>query len=189
MTEWITAPRTDRPRQATAFMEARAAAAIHEGTADELIWLVGIRRFTPPAPRPAPTICWTRASGPRHRRGGKYTYHRPGQRVIYVMLDLNRRGRDVRAFVQSLENWVIDALAEFNLKGEIRGAASASGSHAPTRRPARRRDARGQDRRHRRQAAQMGQLSRHFDQCRAGPEPLRRYRPLRHLRAWRHQPC
>ena len=53
-------------------------------------------------------------------RGGQYTYHGPGQRVIYVMLDLNRRGRDVRAFVKALEDWVIDALAEFNLRGEIR---------------------------------------------------------------------
>ena len=54
------------------------------------------------------------------RRGGQYTYHGPGQRVAYVMLDLNRRGRDVRAFVASLEAWVIDTLAQFNLRGEIR---------------------------------------------------------------------
>ncbi len=53
-------------------------------------------------------------------RGGQYTYHGPGQRVVYTMLDLNRRGRDVRAFVASLEGWVIDALAEFGLRGEIR---------------------------------------------------------------------
>ena len=53
-------------------------------------------------------------------RGGQYTYHGPGQRVIYVMLDLNRRGRDVRAFVQQLETWVIDALAEFGVRGEVR---------------------------------------------------------------------
>ncbi len=54
------------------------------------------------------------------RRGGQYTYHGPGQRVVYVMLDLNRRGRDVRAFVQALEAWVIATLAEFNLRGEVR---------------------------------------------------------------------
>jgi lipoyl(octanoyl) transferase len=56
----------------------------------------------------------------RTRRGGQYTYHGPGQRVAYVMLDLNARGRDVRAYVARLEAWVIAALAEFNLKGEIR---------------------------------------------------------------------
>ena len=53
-------------------------------------------------------------------RGGQYTYHGPGQRVVYVMLDLNARGRDVRQFVCALENWVIATLAEFNIKGERR---------------------------------------------------------------------
>jgi lipoyl(octanoyl) transferase len=54
------------------------------------------------------------------RRGGQYTYHGPGQRVAYVMLDLNRRGRDIRRFVSRLESWVIATLAEFNITGEIR---------------------------------------------------------------------
>ncbi|MEM9796665.1 MAG: lipoyl(octanoyl) transferase LipB [Pseudomonadota bacterium] len=54
------------------------------------------------------------------RRGGQYTYHGPGQRVVYIMLDLNRHGRDVRAFVERLEGWVIDALAEFGVQGAIR---------------------------------------------------------------------
>ena len=53
-------------------------------------------------------------------RGGQYTYHGPGQRVVYVMLDLNRRGRDVRRFVCALEDWVIDTLAEFGIRGERR---------------------------------------------------------------------
>ncbi len=53
-------------------------------------------------------------------RGGQYTYHGPGQRVAYVMLDLNTRGRDVRQFVCHLENWVIGTLAAFNVKGERR---------------------------------------------------------------------
>ena len=53
-------------------------------------------------------------------RGGQYTYHGPGQRVAYVMLDLNKRGRDVRKFVCALENWVIATLASFNVKGERR---------------------------------------------------------------------
>lgn len=53
-------------------------------------------------------------------RGGQYTYHGPGQRIAYVMLDLNRRGKDVRAFVCSLENWVIDVLSQFGINGERR---------------------------------------------------------------------
>jgi lipoyl(octanoyl) transferase len=53
-------------------------------------------------------------------RGGQFTYHGPGQRVAYVMLDLTRRGRDVRAFVAALEAWVIGALGRFNVTGEIR---------------------------------------------------------------------
>ena len=54
------------------------------------------------------------------RRGGQYTYHGPGQRVAYAMLDLNTRGRDVRAYVEHLEAWVIATLAEFNLTAEVR---------------------------------------------------------------------
>ena len=54
------------------------------------------------------------------RRGGEYTYHGPGQRVAYCMLDLNNRGRDVRQFVSKMEEWVIAALAEFNVVGETR---------------------------------------------------------------------
>jgi lipoyl(octanoyl) transferase len=56
----------------------------------------------------------------RTGRGGQFTYHGPGQRVAYVMLDLNRRRRDVRAFVAALEAWIIGALATFNVRGELR---------------------------------------------------------------------
>jgi len=54
------------------------------------------------------------------RRGGQYTYHGPGQRVVYVMLNVGRRGRDVRRFVQQLEGWIIATLDQFNVTGEIR---------------------------------------------------------------------
>lgn len=54
------------------------------------------------------------------KRGGQYTYHGPGQRIAYTMLDLNHRGKDVRKFVQQLEDWVIQTLAEFGVKGERR---------------------------------------------------------------------
>ena len=54
------------------------------------------------------------------KRGGQYTYHGPGQRVVYVMLDLNKRGKDVKKFVENLEAWIIHTLAEFNIVGERR---------------------------------------------------------------------
>ena len=53
-------------------------------------------------------------------RGGQFTYHGPGQRVVYVMLDLNKRGRDIKAFVEKLETWIVHTLAEFNIVGQTR---------------------------------------------------------------------
>lgn len=120
MVEWIIADGLTGYDDAVAFMEARVAA-IHAGEADELIWLVE----HPPlytAGTSAKDADLLEARFPVHAtgRGGQYTYHGPGQRIAYVMLDLNKRGRDVRAFVQKLENWVIAALAEFGVTGEIR---------------------------------------------------------------------
>ncbi len=107
--------------EAVAAMEARAAS-IAEGTAGELVWLlehpplytagVSAKNDDLLDPNRFPVF----ASG----RGGQFTYHGPGQRVVYVMLDLTKRRRDVRAFVASLEAWVIGALARFNVEGEIR---------------------------------------------------------------------
>lgn len=107
--------------QAVAFMEARAAA-IAAGTAGELVWLVE----HPPiytagvSAKPADLIAPDRFPVFETGRGGQFTYHGPGQRVAYVMLDLRARKKDVRAFVQALEAWVISALARFNVEGQIR---------------------------------------------------------------------
>jgi lipoyl(octanoyl) transferase len=106
---------------AVAAMEARAAA-IAEGTAGELVWLLE----HPPlytagiSSKPADLIAPDRFPVFESGRGGQFTYHGPGQRVAYVMLDLTQRGRDVRAFVAALETWIIDALAAFNVTGEMR---------------------------------------------------------------------
>ncbi len=121
MVEWITSPGLVAYETAVEDMEHRAAA-ILAGTEDEAIWLLE----HPPlytagtSARVQDLIDPDRFPVHPSKRGGQYTYHGPGQRVVYVMLDLNRRGRDVRAFVQSLETWVIDTLDTFNIKGEIR---------------------------------------------------------------------
>eukprot|EP00903_Cladosiphon_okamuranus_P016439 g15160.t1 len=119
--EWEIAPGLTPYDDAVARMEDRANA-IAASTAKELVWLVE-----------HPALYTAGTSARREdlidpdrfpvfdtRRGGQYTYHGPGQRVVYVMLDLNRRGRDVRAFVQKLETWVIATLDQFNIHGEIR---------------------------------------------------------------------
>jgi len=102
-------------------METRAAA-IAEGRADEAIWLLE----HPPlytagtSARPQDLTDPDRFPVFQAARGGQYTYHGPGQRVVYVMLNLGERGRDVRAFVKMLETWVISTLDRFNVQGEIR---------------------------------------------------------------------
>ncbi|NOD99047.1 lipoyl(octanoyl) transferase LipB [Ruegeria sp. HKCCD6228] len=106
---------------AVAFMEARVAA-IANGEAQECVWLLE----HPPLYTAGTSARIEDLTDPDRfpvyasKRGGEYTYHGPGQRVAYVMLDLNKRGRDVRQFVKQLETWVISALAEFNVQGEIR---------------------------------------------------------------------
>jgi lipoyl(octanoyl) transferase len=118
---WAISPGLTPYEPAHAFMEARAAA-IAAGEADELVWLVE----HPPlytagvTAKPGDLIAPDRFPVHRTGRGGQYTYHGPGQRVVYVMLDLARRGRDVRVFIGALEQWIVAALARFNVKGEIR---------------------------------------------------------------------
>jgi len=121
MVDWIRADTLVPYPQAVAWMEDRAAA-IARGAADEAIWLLE----HPPlytagtSARPADLTDPDRFPVYVSKRGGQYTYHGPGQRVAYVLLDVAARGRDVRAFVQQMEDWVIATLAEFNLRGEKR---------------------------------------------------------------------
>jgi lipoyl(octanoyl) transferase len=107
--------------EAVAFMEHRVAA-IRDGREPEMVWLLE---------HPALYTAGTSADAgellepdrfPVHAtgRGGRYTYHGPGQRVAYVMLDLNKRSCDVRAYVHALEDWVIATLARFQVRGERR---------------------------------------------------------------------
>lgn len=119
--EWKTLPGLAPYAETLAAMETRVAA-IHQGTAPEAIWLL-----EHPPLYTAGTSAQAQDLVDPDRfpvfpvgRGGQYTYHGPGQRVIYAMLDVSRREKDVRCFVRHLENWVIAALAEFNVKGEIR---------------------------------------------------------------------
>ena len=107
--------------KAVAAMERRIAA-IHDGCAPELVWLLG----HPPlytagtSARPEDLLDPARLPVFKSGRGGQYTYHGPGQRIAYVMLDLDRRGRDVRCHVWRLEEWIIATLARFEVRGERR---------------------------------------------------------------------
>ena len=106
---------------AVADMERRVAA-IRAGTAPELIWLLEHPPLYTAGTSARESDLLEPGLLPVHRtgRGGQYTYHGPGQRVAYVMLDLKRRGTDVRCFVSGLEEWMIRTLARFNIKGERR---------------------------------------------------------------------
>ncbi|NIJ08387.1 lipoyl(octanoyl) transferase [Sphingomonas vulcanisoli] len=114
--EWRVSPGLTDYEAAVAAMEARAAA-IREGTAPELIWLVEhpplitAGTSAPPEELIAPDLFPVFKSG----RGGRHTYHGPGQRVGYVLLDLEQRGRDVRRFVEALEGWLIATLGRIGI--------------------------------------------------------------------------
>ena len=118
--EWVVSEGLIDHTQAVAEMEARVAA-IAEGRAAERVWLLE----HPPLYTAGTSAQPEDLLDPRFPvfatgRGGQYTYHGPGQRVAYVMLDLSRRRKDVRAFVGGLESWIIATLDTFNIRGETR---------------------------------------------------------------------
>ncbi len=121
MVEWWISEGLTPYDEALAWMEARVDALI-AGSADECVWLLE----HPPiytagtSARPEDLLSPDRFPVYHARRGGEYTYHGPGQRVVYPILDLNRRGRDLRAYVRALESWVIASLADFQIRGERR---------------------------------------------------------------------
>lgn len=119
--EWTHLPGLAPYEQTLAAMEDRVAR-IAAGTAPEAVWLLE----HPPlytagtSAKPADLVQPDRFPVFTAGRGGQYTYHGPGQRVAYVMLDLNQRGKDVRCFVHALEDWVIRTLDDFGVRGERR---------------------------------------------------------------------
>jgi lipoyl(octanoyl) transferase len=119
--EWRVSDESVDFAPAVAAMEARVGA-IADGRARELVWLLE----HPPlytagtGARDADLLDPGRFPVHRTGRGGQFTYHGPGQRIAYLMLDLRRRDSDVRAFVHDVERWVVAALARFNVRGEVR---------------------------------------------------------------------
>jgi lipoyl(octanoyl) transferase len=119
--EWTISDRRVPYPDALAAMEERVAA-IHAGTAREQVWLLEHPSLYTAGTSARESDLLTPERFPVYRsgRGGQYTYHGPGQRVAYVMLDLRRQGRDIRCFVHDLEEWVLQALATFNVHAERR---------------------------------------------------------------------
>ena len=115
--EWIMAPAPVAYPEALAFMEQRIAD-IRDGTAPECVWLLE----HPPlytagtSAKPADLLQPDRFPVYAAGRGGQYTYHGPGQRIAYVMLDLKKRGSDIGAYIQDLENWLILALEDLGVR-------------------------------------------------------------------------
>jgi lipoyl(octanoyl) transferase len=118
--EWVASPGLTEYPEALAEMEARAEA-IARGNAPERVWLVEHRPlYTAGTSAKDSDLIDARFPVYRAGRGGQFTYHGPGQRVAYVMLDLKRRRPDVRAYVAALEGWLIEALEVFDIVGETR---------------------------------------------------------------------
>ncbi len=119
--EWKISEQPVSYPEALAEMETRVAA-IRAGTAPELVWLLEHPSLYTAGTSAQPGDLLDRGRFPVYQagRGGQYTYHGPGQRVGYVMIDLQRRKPDIRAFVCDLERWLINTLAQFGIKGERR---------------------------------------------------------------------
>ena len=119
--QWLTSGGPVGYADALAFMEARVAD-IRGGRAPETVWLLEHPSLYTAGSSARADELLDSARFPVHRtgRGGRYTYHGPGQRIAYVMLDLGRRGNDVRGFVSGLERWIVAALARFGVRGERR---------------------------------------------------------------------
>jgi len=118
---WAVSPGLVAYETAVPAMETRAAA-IAEGSARQLVWLLEHPSLYTAgvSAKDGDLLDPDRFPVFRTGRGGQFTYHGPGQRVAYVMLDLRTRGRDVTRFVADLERWIIGALDRFNVKGEVR---------------------------------------------------------------------
>ena len=114
--EWRVSAAPVPYEEALAFMEQRAAA-VREGAAKELIWLLQHPSLFTAGTSADPAELFNPFAFPVFEagRGGRYTYHGPGQRVGYVILDLDKRGKDVRRFVHQLEGWMIDALGQLGV--------------------------------------------------------------------------
>ena len=115
--EWLREDRLVPYVEALEAMEARNAA-IHAGEAPEQVWLLEHPPvYTAGTSADPAELVDARFDVVKAGRGGRYTYHGPGQRVGYLMLDLANRGKDVRCFVHQIENWVIATLADFDVEG------------------------------------------------------------------------
>jgi lipoyl(octanoyl) transferase len=114
--EWIESASPVAYDEALAFMTKRAAA-IRDGTASECVWLLEHPPLFTAGTSADPAELTNAMDFPVYEagRGGRYTYHGPGQRVVYLMLDLEKRGKDIRCFVHALEQWMIDTIADLGV--------------------------------------------------------------------------
>lgn len=119
--EWKISTKPIEYQEAINFMEKRIAL-IHEGTASELVWFLEHPAIYTGGSSAESKDLINSLNLPVYQtgRGGQYTYHGPGQRVIYIMLDLKKGGEDLRKYVANLEDWIIASLAEIGLSSEKR---------------------------------------------------------------------